>query len=190
MTRRLYAALALAGVAATLAPAFVAFAPRLIWNASASAPIGFYIVDVGGEPSVGDLVSVAPPPRVARFIAARGYLPAGVPLLKRVAARAGQRVCRDGDSVRVDGATLGRARASDSQGRPLPDWQGCRVLMDGEIFLMNADAPDSLDGRYFGPLPASAVRGRLIPLFTDPDGDGRFTWRVRDALSSPQEIDP
>lgn len=43
---------------------------------------------------------------------------------------------------------------------------------------MNPDVGDSLDGRYFGPFPASAVIGHAIPLFTDEDGEGRFVWRA------------
>ena len=43
---------------------------------------------------------------------------------------------------------------------------------------MNWQVPDSLDGRYFGPLPATTVIGRAIPLYTDEDGDGRFIWRA------------
>ena len=52
------------------------------------------------------------------------------------------------------------------------------VIAEGEVFLMNPDVGDSLDGRYFGPFPASAVIGQAIPLFTDEDGDGRFVWRA------------
>ena len=37
---------------------------------------------------------------------------------------------------------------------------------------------DSLDGRYFGPIPASSVIGRALPLWTDEEGDGRFVWRA------------
>ena len=43
---------------------------------------------------------------------------------------------------------------------------------------MNIDIPDSLDGRYFGPLPATTVIGRAVPLYTDEDGNGRFVWRA------------
>ena len=35
----------------------------------------------------------------------------------------------------------------------------------GEVFLLNAD-PRSLDSRYFGPLPASAVVGRAQAVWT------------------------
>ena len=41
-----------------------------------------------------------------------------------------------------------------------------------------ARVPDSLDGRYFGPIPASSVIGRALPLWTDEDGDGRFVCRA------------
>jgi type IV secretory pathway protease TraF len=66
----------------------------------------------------------------------------------------------------------------DRSGRPLPDWQGCRVIATGDVFLMNWDVPDSLDGRYFGPIPVSSVIGRAVPLWTDEDGEGRFEWRA------------
>ncbi len=62
--------------------------------------------------------------------------------------------------------TVGEARERDSRGRPLPSWQGCRVIAVGEAFLMNARSADSLDGRYFGPLPAASIVGRAAPLWT------------------------
>lgn len=108
----------------------------------------------------------------------RGYIGQGVPLMKRIAALPGQRVCRTGRNITVDGAPLGDALESDRLGRPLPVWQGCRVVVRGELFLMNWQVRDSLDGRYFGPLPASAVIGRALPLYTDEDGDGHFVWRA------------
>ena len=61
---------------------------------------------------------------------------------------------------------MGVARERDRRGRPLPIWQGCRVIANGEVFLMNWDEPASLDGRYFGPTPFSAIVGRAEPLWT------------------------
>ena len=51
-------------------------------------------------------------------------------------------------------------------------------LANGDLFLMNPAVRDSLDGRYFGPLPARAVIGKATPLYTDEAGDGRFIWRA------------
>ena len=55
---------------------------------------------------------------------------------------------------------------------------GCRTVAPGEVFLMNPGVPDSLDGRYFGALPASSIIGRAAPVWTDEAGDGRFVWRA------------
>ncbi len=151
---------------------------KLIWNASASTPIGFYLVEPAKRLEVTDLVAVAAPEPIASFLADGGYLPRDTPLLKRVLGLPGQTVCRSGVLISVDGVAMGTALQRDRIDRPLPDWQGCRIVADGEIFLMNWDVPDSLDGRYFGPIPASAVIGRAVPLWTDEDGHGRFEWRA------------
>ena len=168
MTRRRYV-MATAIAASAFAAAFVAIAvadpfPRVIWNASASAPIGLYRIHPDRDPAIGALVAITPPERLSRWLSVRGYLPEGVPLLKHVAAKAGQRICRKGDVVSVDGHSVVSARARDGRGRPLPAWRGCRTLEPGQIFLLNPSVPDSLDGRYFGPLPASTVIGRATPL--------------------------
>jgi conjugative transfer signal peptidase TraF len=139
--------------------------PKLIWNASASVPIGLYVVRPAGALRVAELVVVRPPQELARFLAARGYLPQGVPLLKRVAAIPGQIVCRDKLAMTVDGATVGDALERDRLGRPLPVWQGCHAVPAGEVFLLNRQSEDSFDGRYFGSLPATTVIGRAEPLW-------------------------
>lgn len=71
-----------------------------------------------------------------------------------------------GALVTIGGTATALARQRDQLGRPLPAWEGCRTLTDGEVFLLNSDEPDSLDGRYFGPLPRTAIVGRAIPLWT------------------------
>lgn len=151
---------------------------KLIWNASASTPIGFYSVEPAGRLEVTDLVAVDAPEPIASFLADGGYLPRDTPLLKRVLGLPGQTVCRIGLRITVDELEMGTALERDRIGRPLPDWQGCRVIADGEIFLMNWEVSDSLDGRYFGPIPASSVIGRALPLWTDEAGEGRFEWRA------------
>ncbi|MBD3817410.1 S26 family signal peptidase [Brevundimonas diminuta] len=150
---------------------------RFVWNASASVPVGLYRLHRADAVRVGDILAVAPPPAVARFLAARRYLPDGLPLMKPVAALPGQRVCRTGVVVTVDGRLLGVARARDQAGRALPVWRGCRTVAADELFLMNPAEPDSLDGRYFGVTPKRAVLGRAVPLLTR-DAPGRpLVWR-------------
>ena len=59
---------------------------------------------------------------------------------------------------------VARARLRDASARPLPFWQGCRVLQPGEIFVLARD-PDTFDSRYFGALPASSVVGRATRIW-------------------------
>src|SRR5262245_35708958 len=148
---------------ATMGPKW---ASSLVWNASESVPIGLYRVQPAGRLTVTDLVVAMPPEPLATFLSEGGYLPRGVPLIKRVLALPGQTVCRKGLAISVDGIEMGLARGHDSRGRPLADWQECRVVANGDIFLRNWDEPVSLDGRYFGPIAASSIIGRADPLWT------------------------
>jgi conjugative transfer signal peptidase TraF len=143
--------------------------PRYIWNASNSVPIGLYQLKPAGTLIVTELVAVQPPDLLAAFLDLNGYLPIGVPMLKRVLALPGQTVCRNGLTVKVDGIDMGEAQERDRRGRPLPVWHGCRVVADGDVFVMNWQSIDSLDSRYFGPLPASAVIGRAVPVWTEEE---------------------
>jgi len=158
--------------------AFVDLPKKLIWNVTASAPIGLYAVQPPDGIEITDLAVVEPPEPVASFLEAGGYIPRGVPLLKRVLAFAGQTVCRTNLLVTVDGIAMGTAHERDSRGRDLPVWQGCRTIAGDEVFLMNWQSVDSLDGRYFGPFPAKSIIGRATPLWTDEEGDGRFEWQA------------
>ncbi|MCC4232629.1 MULTISPECIES: S26 family signal peptidase [Sphingobium] len=159
--------------------------PRLIWNASASEPIGLYRVVAVEQPAVGDLVAIRPPAHLARFLAERHYLPVDVPLLKQIAAGPGARICRRGSIVTVDGLQKVVARSRDRLGRALPTWQGCRIVGKRELFLL-ASAPDSMDGRYFGPIPASGLLGRASPILTRDAPGQPLRWRgLRAAPASP-----
>lgn len=176
--RRLTILSMLVGTALVVLPAFGKPDIRIIWNASASVPVGLYRIVPAERLDVTDLAVVMPPDLLAGFLDERGYLPRGVPLIKRVLALSGTEVCRHGGSILAYGIAYGEARERDTRGRTLPVWQGCRRLGDGEAFFMNWDSPDSFDSRYFGPLPLSTVVGRAIPLWTDEDGAGRFEWRA------------
>ncbi|AZO14716.1 MULTISPECIES: S26 family signal peptidase [unclassified Mesorhizobium] len=176
MSRIASMAATLVAVVATVAPAAIGMPPLLLWNASASAPIGFYAIGEMVVPTAGALAVIDPPATVALFAAERGYLPLGVPMLKHIEALPGQEVCRLGRLITVNGRALGVALERDRKGRALPDWQGCRIVAGDEIFVMNRQVQDSLDGRYFGPFPATSIVGRALPLWTDESGDGHFAW--------------
>lgn len=154
------------GIAAVAGTATTARTPVLVWNATASAPIGLYVCLP--EPSLkqGDLVLVRPPVAIAQFASRRGYLPANVPLVKHIVALSGDTICARDNSIFLNGQPLVQRQIIDGQGRPLPHWSGCHTLASHEVFLAMTHVPDSFDGRYFGAIPVANIVGRLVPLWT------------------------
>lgn len=149
-----------AGLGLLLASAAMPPRPRLVWNASASAPIGLYRISPGAPLKLGDMVIARVPEAVRSMAARRGYIPANVPLVKRVAAVPGDEICAFGPTLFVNGTRAADRRAVDGAGRPLPWWTGCRRLRDGTLLLLMSDSPYSLDGRYFGPTARGDVIGK------------------------------
>jgi len=138
--------------------------PLLVWNVTASAPIGLYRRSFATvERAAWVLIT---PPRQAHILAAqRGYLPLNVPMVKQIAALSGDTVCRTNSTVTVNGTLRATALSQDSKGRVLPVWQGCEHLSDGQIFVLTAPSA-SFDSRYFGAVPRANIIERIEPLWT------------------------
>lgn len=139
--------------------------PRLIWNASASAPIGLYGLHPGATPWRGARVAAALPGRVADLAATRGYLPRGVPVIKTVAALPGDRICAVAGTISVNGTVVATTLRVDRSGRALPHWHGCRRLAADQYLLLNGTVGASFDGRYFGPSAGADILGTVTPLW-------------------------
>lgn len=155
-----------AGVAALAGASTLHPQLRLAYNASASAPMGWYAVHPAVRLRTGEYVLARLPQNVRELAAGRGYLPRSVPVLKRIAAMTGQHVCVHATRIEIGGSAVAIAQARDRHGRELSVWNGCRVLLEGELFLLNVDSASSFDSRYFGPLDVSFVLGRATPLLT------------------------
>lgn len=132
--------------------------PMLLWNASASMPRGLYAIGAAEGVGRGDTVVARLPGGPRRLAARRGYLPFAVPVIKRIAALSGDRVCARGGGLWVNGRFAAARRSADAAGRPLGGWRGCRKL-GGEVLLLG-DSARSFDSRYFGPIDRSRVVGR------------------------------
>lgn len=169
LLRRRLAIAALAGSAVVPLLASLASKPPilLVWNASPSAPVGLYRLHSGKPVRRGDMV-VARTPEPMRLLAAeRHYLPANVPLVKRVAAVAGDRICALGNSISINGRRVAVRQPADASARPMPWWSGCRRLGATEYLLL-MDSPFSFDGRYFGVTQTSEIMGRAELLWRRP----------------------
>jgi len=165
--RIVLAGFAACGLAALAWASFVHPLPRSIYNPSDSVAVGWYRIAPPDAPRVGSIVLTTLPPDAAALAAQRGYLPARVPLLKRVGATAPQHVCVFDALVWIDGVPVAAVRPADRLGRPLPSWQQCRQLRPGELLLLSSTNPASFDSRYFGPISASAVIGIAHPVWLE-----------------------
>lgn len=141
-----------------------AFVPRLVYNASDSVPRGFYVIRAQ-PPRVGDIILTRLPGDAARQAAERGYLPAGVPLIKPIAAGYGDHVCVRNGIVRINGRVVTLTLRHDRQGRPMSAWPGCRLLTEHEWFLLGTMRAASFDSRYFGPVTHAITYGVAVPLW-------------------------
>ena len=157
-------------VLALAVASLVSLPKKLIYNASASAPIGLYWLDKWPVRR-GDYVLVRVPDRVRNLVKERGYLPPDVPLLKRVVGLNGDRICRQGEQIFVNERLVATAKRHDGQGRDMPAWHGCHILTEQTIFLLQ-DHPQSFDGRYFGPVDRRLIIGQATRLW--------FPWRDRE----------
>lgn len=158
------AVLSACSLAALAWASFVTPVTRVVYNPSNSVPVGWYLIESASSLPVGSIVLARLPSEVAALAAQRGYLPAHIPLLKRVGAVAPQRVCITDGVVRVDDVSVAIALHADRWNRPLPVWNHCRALVEDELFLLSVTNPASFDSRYFGPIHASTVIKKARPI--------------------------
>lgn len=141
-------------------------APLAVWNPSASAPRGLYVI-IDRAPQIGDYALLYFDDETKDFAAVRGFLPGDIPAIKKIAASNGDEICRRGGAIFINEKKAALALEKDSQGRPMPVWSGCVVLGDDEFFVLN-DHPGSFDGRYIG----MTKRGQIV-------GVAILVWRKR-----------
>ncbi len=165
---------AVAGVSLLLLGA-MAYASGARVNSTRSIPVGVYWLS--SDPVVKGAYVIFCPPQVAVFdeAKARGYIGAGFCpgeygyMMKRVLAAKNDAVTITAEGVRVNGELLPLSTPieADSAGRPLPRFQAERfTLSDSELLLMSDVSGISFDGRYFGPIDRSQIKGVIRPVFT------------------------
>ena len=161
--KKIMLAIAAAGLAFLAMKPLVNPVPLVIWNASDSVPIGWYLVSKR-QPRIGEIAVNKPAEWVQIYASSRGYLPKDVWLLKPIYAVHPAIICRFGRHVFFNGKHAAKAKFMDKMGRVLPVWKGCRVLTPNQYFLLGHHR-DSFDSRYFGPVDKSQVVGTASPLW-------------------------
>jgi len=153
--------------------------PFLFVNVSKSAALGLWVRKPARSPlEKGSFYALCLPVPVAKVALSKRYLiyikkspcPGHVPMvLKRIVALPGDRIELSPAGLRIEDSPLipgTQIRHTDSKGRTLSHMSyGSRTIRDGEIFLLGENLDISWDSRYYGPVPESAIRFAVTPLF-------------------------
>ncbi|WP_423787222.1 S26 family signal peptidase [Hyphomonas chukchiensis] len=167
--------------------------PFLFYNPSASAPVGWYRILPERPIARGDLVAARLPVEAEVLASARGYLPGDIPVIKTVWALPGDRICMDDTTLQVSDRPPLPIRHQDLSGRPLTPWRhGCTRLRPDEVLILSNRIDESFDSRYFGPVRAGDIIGRVafigkLPIAIPPACARQDTCslEIRSFLASP-----
>ena len=147
--------------------------PKVLYNPSSSAPIGWYQVIDNPSPEKHDLIAAYAPEWARRLAHERSYLPYDYPLIKSVLAIEGDEVCYHIDRVSVPNGADIPLLARDRLGREMPrKFVGCVILDADEIWIASQDVQAGFDSRYFGPIDKTMLVGGVEYL-----GNGRVPKR-------------
>jgi len=135
--------------------------PRLLYNPSQSAAVGWYRVQPDLPIMRGSQVAAYAPEWARRLADKRGYLPYDYPLIKTVWAVEGEEVCYHNQSVSVPKRPDIPLLGQDVLGRVMPQRSGCIVLKSDEYLLISPDVQNGFDSRYFGPVSNGNIIGRV-----------------------------
>ena len=129
-------------------------------NISPSVPVGLYVLwPVPAQIHRGDVVLLDVP------VSVRPWHSRWLPLVKPVAAVAGDTVCYSDNVLHVNDADFGPVLTA-SHGHPLPHIDdGCQVVPEGSLFLASPMVR-SLDSRYYGAVSVIDIAAVAFPILT------------------------
>lgn len=139
---------------------------NVILNLTSSVPKGFYFVRPMTEPQYGTIVVFPIPKEVLSQLGDRPWLNVNFPLIKPIAAIAGDTVCISDNGVVINNMHVANVYREDFQGASLPYLRGCFTITNGHFFPVSRTNERSFDGRYFGIVPLTSIIGQAMPLFT------------------------
>lgn len=136
--------------------------PRLLYNPSESAPIGWYSLEPTHTYHVGDHVAVYLNEDAARLAVDRDYILPNIPIIKTIAAGPGSRYCVSHQLLTIGTDWQVSMELFDRHGREMPRLPaGCTRLLDGEFLVLSNRTQQSFDSRYFGSVHASNILGTV-----------------------------
>jgi len=136
--------------------------PKLLYNPSPSAPVGWYKVETRNGYELGDMVAVQLPDWAEELAVKRGYLAPDTPVIKTIVGGPGDEYCVHESRLEVGNDQSFYIHHADSQMREMPVLPvGCRRLDVGKYLIASVSYDRSFDSRYFGPVDVSGIIGAV-----------------------------
>lgn len=150
-------------------------------NLTLSQPPGLYRMS---NSAADPLVSFCPTGEASRVTSERGYRPESwacpdghAPMLKPIAARAGDVVVVSHSGISVNGKLLPNTQSFpyDNRHNPLNRWpEGAYTVQPGTIWLLSTFNEKSFDSRYFGPVALADMAHHAHLVWAYP----HFLWSL------------
>ncbi len=125
-----------------------------------------------GDHLIGEKVSLwTNEPQVGQIVTFNDIKGTGDTLIKRIIAGPGQTVDIKDNAVWVDGKKLDEPYTSGTPTLPLSDtWVAGGIsypltVPEGQVWVMGDNRTDSLDSRYFGPIPISSITSETVWIY-------------------------
>ncbi|MFT4059272.1 MAG: conjugative transfer signal peptidase TraF [Legionella sp.] len=144
-------------------------------NTSNSIPKGIYLLKRGHQLKDHYIIFCPEPKPVFNEARLRGYIDYGLCahrfgyLMKKVVAVHGDQISSTLSGVFINGQLLpfSKPKIQDGLNRPLSLWLIKQYqLKSDEVFTMTDQSETSFDGRYYGPIHTSQIKGIVIPMIT------------------------
>ena len=123
-------------------------------------PRGLYLITPYKKLARFDLVELSTDAEALKLAHERGWLPRGISVIKHVAAIPGDEVSINAEGVYINHQKYGEVLAFDRKQLPLPQLKVRKVLGASEYLLLGKCDPHSFDGRYFGIVFKSVIKGQ------------------------------
>lgn len=140
----------------------------LTYQVTPSVPMGWYWISPPKYPLHRQQIVVFKPPRATRrFLQSHHWLPDAGMMMKYVIGIPGDWVCNEDGRIKVGDRILGPIwQKAPNSSVSLPVHHFCRIIKAHNYLLMNPSVENSYDGRYFGPVSKSAIKGIAHPIWT------------------------
>ena len=135
-----------------------------IYQVTHSMPEGVYMTYYPFSIKRNDNVVFVPNAKTEHFIVSRGWLPANVPLLKKVVGVPGDYLCIKDETVYINQVKVATIYQKDRQGNPLPIFNYCGKINQNKYFMQGVANPYSFDSRYYGLVSKKQIISKAVQL--------------------------